>query len=127
MASVGDFRLFRRERELEVVTEEGAKFLLHLLGETVWPGNADKPVVGVPHVFDADEGWVINHDRRGASDLPYQFPKRLGACSSFLDEACFLSGKFAILRIDLFLFAPLFQAQTYFLHFFVQFVQVDIG
>jgi len=123
---MGDVRLFWRKREVEMVVEEDCKLLFHLLGETTGAGNADQPIVGVPHVFNADKRRVIHSHRWNASDFSYQFPKRFGACGSFLDEAGFVGRQFLIFWVCLFLFAPTLFAHAYLLYFFVQFVQVDV-
>jgi len=41
---MGDFRLFRTQREFEVLTKEGCNFLFHLLGQVSWSRNTDDPV-----------------------------------------------------------------------------------
>ena len=126
-AGMGDFRLFRTQREFEALTEECCEFLFHLLGQVSWSRDTDEPIICISDVFDADEGRVVDHHRWNASDLLYQFPKRFCTCCSFLDETRFLGRQFAVEWIGMFLFSTSLVACLYFLHFFVKFVQVDIG
>src|SRR5215472_12637785 len=96
---VGDARFLFIEGELEMIVEKGFHQFLNLLCCGVTSAQADEPIIRISQVFHPAKCGIIDHLRRGSSDLFHDRSERFGFRCPLSYQSVFLPDESNMFRI----------------------------